>query len=74
MCYSCITTLAIRVYIEKEVIFADISNPNTSISKITDLIRPFDEWAEIAFSARQNAENEHCETLKNVVNKLNFHH
>ena len=64
MWYSCITTLAIIVYIEKEVVFADISNPNTSISKIIDLIRPVDEWGEIAFSPRQNAENEHCETLK----------
>jgi len=56
------------------VVFADISIPNTSISKIIDLIRPFDEWAEIAFSAHQNAENEHCETLQKQVNKLNFHH
>jgi len=61
---SCINNLAILVYIEKEVVFADISNPNTSISKIIDLIRPSDKWAEIAFSARQNGENEHCETLK----------
>jgi len=58
---------------EKEVVFADISNPNTSISKIIDILRPVDEWAEIAFSARQNAENEHCETLKKLVHKLNFH-
>jgi len=71
---SCITTLAIWVYIVKEVVFADISNPNTSISKFIDLIRPVDEWEEIAFSGRQNAENEHCETLKKVVNKLNFYH
>jgi len=49
MWYSCINSLEIRVYIEKVVVFADISNPNTSISKIIDLIRPFDEWAEIAF-------------------------
>jgi len=28
--------------------------------------------AEIAFSARQNAENEHCETLKKLVHKLTF--
>jgi hypothetical protein len=42
------------------VVFEDISNPNTSISKIIDLIRPVDEWSEIAFSARQNAENEQC--------------
>jgi len=27
-------------YNEKEVVFDDISNPNTSISKIIDLIRP----------------------------------
>jgi len=40
MWYSCITTLAISVYNEKEVVFADISNPNTSISKIIDLKRP----------------------------------
>jgi len=58
----------------KEVVFADISHPNTSISKNIDLIRPVDEWAEIEFSARQNAENEHCETLKKLVHKLMFHH
>jgi len=63
MWYSCITTLAICAYIEKEVVFADISNPNTNISNIIDLIRPVVERAEIAFSARQNAENEQCETL-----------
>jgi len=40
--------------------FTDISNPKTSILKIIDLIRPVDEWAENAFSARQNAVNEHC--------------
>jgi len=74
MWYSCITTLAIWVYNEKDVVFADISNPNTSISKIIDLIRPVDEWAEIAFSDRQNAENEHCETLNKLVHKLNIHH
>jgi len=56
MWYSYITILAIRVYIEKDVVFADISNPNTSISKIIDLIKPVDEWSEIALSARQNAE------------------
>jgi len=61
---SCITNLAIWVYNEKGVFFADISNPNTRISKIIDLIRPVDEWPEIAFSVRQNAENDHCETLK----------
>jgi len=71
---SCITTLAIRVYIQKEVLFADISNPNTCISIIIDIIRTVDEWAEIEFSPRQNAENDHCETLKKVLNKLNFHH
>jgi len=31
------------------------------------------EWTEIAFSALQNAENEHCETLKELVHKSNFH-
>jgi hypothetical protein len=31
-------------------------------------------WAEIAFSARQNVENEQSETLKKQVPKLNFHH
>jgi len=70
MWYSCNTTLEIWVYNEKEVIFADISNPNSSISKIIDLIRPVDEWEGIAFSARQSAENEHCETLKQLVHKL----
>jgi hypothetical protein len=54
------------------VVFADISNPNTIISKIIDLIRTVDEWSDIAFSASQNAENEHCETLKKLVHKLNF--
>ena len=52
----------------------DISNPQTSISKIIDIIRPVDEWAENEFSARQNAENEHCETLKEQVHQLDFHH
>jgi len=56
------------------VVFADISNPNTSVSKIIDLIRPVDKWAEIAISARQYAENDQCETLKKQVHKLNFHH
>jgi len=46
------------------VVFADIANPNTTISKIIDLIRHVDEIPEIAFSDQQNAENEHCETLK----------
>jgi len=49
---------------EKEVVFADISNAKTSKSKFIDLIRLVDEWSEIAFSARQNAENKHWETLK----------
>jgi len=40
MGYSWITTLAIKVYIEKEVVFADISNPNTGISEIIDLKNP----------------------------------
>ena len=56
------------------MVFADISNPNTSISKFIDLIRPFDELAEIAFSAHKNAENEHCETPQKQVHKLDFHH
>jgi len=56
------------------VVLVDISNPNTSISKIIDVIRPVDEWAEIAFSARQNSESEHCVTLKILVHKINFHH
>ena len=62
-----VTTLAMWVYNEKDVVFADISNPNTSISKIIDLIRPVDECAEIAFSGHQNDENELCETLKKLV-------
>jgi len=74
MLYSCIITLEIWVYNEKAVVFAVISNPNTSIYKIIDLIRPVDELAEIAFLGRQNAENENCETLKKLVHKLNFHH
>jgi len=69
MLYLCVTTLAIWVYIDKVVVFADISNPNTSISKIIEFIRPVDEWSEIAFSGRQYAENEHCETLKKLVHK-----
>ena len=72
--YSFITTLAISFYNEKEFVFADISNANRSISKIIDIISPFDEWAEIAFLARQSSENEHCEKLKKLVHKLNFHH
>ena len=51
MWYSCITTLAILVYIEKEVVFADISNPNTSISKIIDLIRPLTEVQKSHFQS-----------------------
>jgi len=74
MWYSCITTPAIWVYIEKEVVIADISNPNISVSKKIDLIRPVDDWAEIAFSGSQNSENEHCETLKKLVHKLNFNY
>ena len=45
-------------------VIADIYNPNTSVSKIIDLIRPVDEWAEIAFWARQNSENDECVTIK----------
>jgi hypothetical protein len=56
------------------VAIADISIPNTSISKIIHVISPVDEGSGIAFSARQNAENEHCETLKKLLNKLNFQH
>jgi len=74
MWYSCITTLAIWVYIKNDVVFADISNRNTSVSTIIDLIRPVDEWADITLSARQNAENAHGETLNKLVHKLNFHH
>jgi len=74
MWYSCITTLAIWVYIEEDVVFTVISNAKTSISKRVDLLRPFDEWVEIAFSGRQNTENEHCEELKKLVHKLNLHH
>jgi hypothetical protein len=40
------------------VVIPEISNPNTSISKIIELIKPDDERAEIAFSGRQNDENE----------------
>jgi len=71
---SCITTLAVWDYIGKEMVFVFIFNPKTSISKIIDLVRPVDEWSEIAFPARQNTEIEHCDTLKNLVHKLNFHH
>jgi hypothetical protein len=74
MWYSYITTLAIWVYKEKVVVFADFSNPKTSIFIIIDLIRPVNEWVEIVFSGSQNTEIEHCETLKKLVHKLNFHH
>jgi len=73
MWYSFITTLGILVYNEKVEVFADNFNSNSSIFKIIALIRPVDEWAEIAFSGRQNAENEHCETLKELAYKLIFH-
>jgi len=74
MWFSCIITLAIWVYNEKRVVFADISNPKTSISKIIELIIPVNEWAGIAFSAWENAKIEHCETLMKLVHKINFHH
>jgi len=74
MWYSCITTVATSVYNEKEVVLADISNPNTSISINIDLFRHDDEWAEIALSGRKNAENKHCETYKKLVHKLIFHY
>ena len=61
------------VYIVKELVFVDISNPKTSVSKNIDLIRPVVEWAEIGFSGYQIAEKEHCETLKELVHKLNVH-
>jgi len=38
--------------LKKEVVFPDISYPNRSASKMIDLIRPVDEWTEIAFSPR----------------------
>ena len=56
------------------MVFRDTSNPITSISKIIDLIRPVEELEEIAFSARQDAENDHCETLKEQLHELAFHH
>jgi hypothetical protein len=56
------------------VVFADISIPNPSLSKIIDLIIPVDERAEIAFSVGQNPKNEHCETLNTLLHKLKFHH
>jgi len=64
MRYSCTTTLPIWVYNEKEVVFAYISNLKTCIYKIIDLIRAVNDWAEIAFSTSENAENEFCETRK----------
>ena len=54
------------------MVFADNYNTNTSISKIIDLIRPVDELTEIAFSGRQNADTEHCETLMKLAHILNF--
>jgi len=45
------------------VVFVDILNPKTNIYINFDFTRPVDECSEIAFSARQNAENEHCEKL-----------
>ena len=56
------------------MVIADISIPNISISKIIDLIRPVGDWSQIALSARQNAENERCETLKKQVIKLDLHY
>jgi len=56
------------------MVFAGISKPKSSISKIIYLIRPDEECSQIAHSACQNAENEHCETLKKLVHKLNYHH
>jgi len=67
MLYSCITTLAIWVYNDKDVVFADISFPKSCICKIIDLKTPVDEWAQFEFSARRNAENEHWKTLKKIV-------
>jgi len=63
MWYSCINTLAVWDYFGKEEVFAVITNPNTRISKIIDFVRPVDDWSEMVFSGRQNAENVHCETL-----------
>jgi hypothetical protein len=61
--YSCNLTL------QGERLYADIPIPNTSIYQIIDLIIPVDKWTEIAFSGRQNAENEYCETLKKKVHE-----
>ena len=57
----------------EEDVLADISIPNTSLYKIIDIIRTVDEWSDIVFSDRQNAENEHCETLKKVIHKFHLH-
>jgi len=43
-------------------------------TQIIGLIRPVDEWSEIAFSDCQNAEIEHWETLKKLVHKFHLHH
>ena len=45
---------------ELEVLINVISNPNTIIYKIVELKRPVAESAEIAFSGRHYAENDHC--------------
>ena len=58
----------------RKLVFQDISNLNRSVYKMIDLIRPVDEWAEITFSTRQNAENDNSETLKKVEHKWSFHH
>ena len=52
--------------------FVDISYPNTNISTIFDFTRPVDECSEIAFSARQIAQNIHCDKHQILVHKLNF--
>jgi len=56
------------------MVFPDYFNPNTSINIIIDLLRPVDERAGNAFSGQLNVENEHSETLKKVLHKLNRHH
>jgi hypothetical protein len=56
------------------VVFTDISIPNPSIYKIIYLIRAVEKEEKSHFAGHQNAENEHCETLKKLVHKLNFHH
>ena len=55
----------------EEDVLEVISKPKTSLYKIIDTIRPVDEWSDILFSHRQNAENEHCVTLKKLKHKLN---